>query len=129
MKHLALTLSLALVSIAGCKKKDDTTAPAAGDKTTPAAGDKAAPGGDKPDVADVDCEKMTTHNVEVLMKDAVQGKTDEQAKTMQDSMKAQHGAMVKACEDEKGTKKLTHKQYDCILASQSTTELTSCVTN
>jgi hypothetical protein len=43
-------------------------------------------------------------------------------------MTAQHATMVKACEDEKGTKKLTHKQYDCILASGSTAELTACVT-
>lgn len=122
-----IVVALALLSVAACGKKSDDKAPAA-DKM---AGDKVGPGTTGPagaDNADVDCEKMTTHNVAVLMKDATAGKTDDEKKQMTDAITAQHATMVKACEDEKGTKKLTHKQYDCILASQSTAELTACVT-
>jgi hypothetical protein len=119
-----LVVIAALVAFAGCKTKDGSgDKPAAGDKM--ASGDTPAAGSD--DVATVDCEKMTTHNVEVLMKDATAGKSDAEKKTMMDSITGQHATMVKACEDEKGTKKLTHKQYDCILASQSTVELTACL--
>ena len=133
MKHIALGLSLAftLLSSSACKKSDggkaDDKAAPAGEREASPKGDKAAPAG-KDDFADVDCEKMTTHNVEVLMKEAVKGKTDDEAKQMMEAMKTQHATMVKACEDEKGTKKLTHKQYDCILAASTTTELAACVT-
>ena len=122
MKHIALALGL-LLAFTGCKKKDEGAK--VDDKAAPAADDKA---GDKADVADVDCEKMTTHSVAVILKDASVGKSEAEVKTLSDGMAAQHAVMVKACDDEKGTKKLTHKQYDCILASQSTAELTACVT-
>jgi len=110
MKHLALALLLAATA---CSKKSDAPA-----------GDKAAAAGD---VADVDCEKMTTHTVEVLIKDALKDKSEAEVKQATEAMKSKHGEMVKACESEKGTKKLTHKQYDCLLAAPTMKELAACV--
>jgi len=114
MKHLAL--ALALLSTTACSKKSDA----------PAAGDKAAPGA-AGDFADVDCDKMTTHTVGLLVAEATKGKSDAEVKQMTDAMAAKHGEMVKACEDEKGTKKLTHKQYDCLLAAPTAKDLAACV--
>jgi hypothetical protein len=79
-----------------------------------------------PAYADVDCERLMSHLAEVVIADAEQNKPDQVAE-MKRQMAEGHAKFVAACEREKDQKKLTPKQYACVLASKSLTEMAGCM--
>jgi len=107
MRRTIVTGIAALALACACSKKDDK-------------------GGKDGEWAVVDCEKMMVHVSEILTADAVKGKPADQAEAIKKQVAAKHGEVVAACEKEKGTKKLTQKQYDCIMAAKDAAEMGGC---
>ncbi len=115
------------------KKPDTKTAPnkeaakdkpAADDKTsdtkTAVATDKAkAPAGDW---AVVDCKKLTPHMANLM----VQMQPPARRAAVEKQIKTRMPMMVKACEAEKGKKKLTKAQYKCLLAAKNIGAAQAC---
>lgn len=116
MKKLLLSISLC-AAVTACSKKDDAPV------------NKEAMNAPKGDLADVDCEKMTTHTTELLVKAKIAADklSDDDAAKLKESMTANHDKMVKSCEDEKSTKPMTKKQYACYLEKTDFTEAASCL--
>lgn len=116
---VSVLVAVGLLSFAACGKKDDKAAPA---------GDKGDKGDKSGEWADVDCDKMVDHVGDVLIAEGTKGKSDADVAAAKAKMKEQHATMVAACVKDKPTKKLTHKQYDCLMAAQSGADMQKCMT-
>lgn len=124
MKKLLLSVSLC-AAVFACSKKDGEKA-----KTDEApVVNKEAANADKKDLADVDCEKMTTHSVELMVKAKVEADhlSEADTKTLNDQIAAKHDEFVKACNDQKSTKPMTKKQYDCYMEKSTMTDAAACL--
>jgi hypothetical protein len=76
--------------------------------------------------ADVDCEKLIAHVAPILLQQATTGQSAADVAKAEDKMKSQRPQMVAACVKEKPTKKMTHRQYDCMLAATRASDLGAC---
>jgi hypothetical protein len=110
LRVLAVAL-LATLALPACKKDAASAAGAAG----------ASAG-----FADVDCNKMIDHMVDVLLREGTQGQSAAQVDSAHQKMKEQRPTMVAACEKEKPVKRLTQAQYDCLMKASSTAEMSGC---
>jgi hypothetical protein len=113
MLRLRLILVAAALALTACKKE---AASAAG----------AAASDDAVKYADVDCDKMIDHMVDVLLREGSQGQSAAQRAAGRQKMKDQRPTMIAACVKEQPVKKLTQTQYDCLMKASSTAEMSGC---
>ena len=115
-------VGMAVLLSAGCSK--DKKEGGAGSGSAAAGGAAAsAKGGEW---ADVDCGKMIDHMVHLMLNDPTHAVAEAQKADIEAKLTAQRPTLIKACEDEKPTKKLTPAQYDCILGAKTMLEMSGC---
>ena len=115
-------VGMAVLLSAGCSK--DKKEAGAGSGSAAAGGAAAsAKGGEW---ADVDCGKMIDHMVHLMLNDPTHAVAEAQKADIEAKLTAQRPTLIKACEDEKPTKKLTPAQYDCILGAKTMLEMSGC---
>jgi len=121
----ALALVVVLLPVLGCgKKKDDKAGSSSGGGGGGGGAGATASGGE---YADVDCEKMVNHVVDLMLNDPTHAPPPEQKAALKAKLEGEHAKLVQACVDERGVKKLTHKQYDCILNAKSMVDMGACM--
>lgn len=133
--RLSIAAGIIALALAACGKKDgDDKADDKAEKHHKHDKDK---GGDKDKSEDkgggggggewatVDCPKLMDHVAEIAIAEAIKQKPD-QADNIKKTMTAQRDKVIAACEKEKGSKKMTPKQYDCVMNAKTMMEMGGC---
>jgi hypothetical protein len=111
VRRIILLIAVASFAGAGCKKGASAAADGVDDQAR---------------YADVDCDRMIDHMVEVLLREGTQGQPAAQVRAATQKMQEQRPTMIAACTKEKPVKKLTREQYDCLMKASSTAEMSGC---
>jgi len=110
----------------GCSKSGDKKAGGGSGSAAAAAGGAAGDNAKGGEWADVDCGKMIDHMVHLMLNDPTHAVAAAQKADIEAKLTAQRPTLIKACEDEKPTKRLTPAQYDCILGAKTMLEMSGC---
>ena len=75
--------------------------------------------------AEVDCGRMTDHMIDVLAREGrARGASEVQA--ARDKLVAQREALVAGCLKDRPTRRLTDRQYACLLDAETTEAMSHC---
>ncbi|MCE9575474.1 MAG: hypothetical protein K8W52_20140 [Deltaproteobacteria bacterium] len=87
----------------------------------------AACGHDDPGTAyaEVDCGRMTDHMIDVLAREGG-GRGASEVQAARDKLVAQRQALVTGCLKDRPTRRLTERQYTCLLDAETTEAMSHC---
>ncbi|MCC6998721.1 MAG: hypothetical protein IT370_29185 [Deltaproteobacteria bacterium] len=124
MRGAILTGCVTALLAIGCGKSGDKKEGGGGGSGSATAAAGASDKGGQ--WADVDCGKMIDHMVHLMLNDPTHAVAAAQKADIEAKLTAQRPTLIKACEDEKPTKRLTPAQYDCILGAKTMMEMSGC---
>ncbi len=117
---------LAVLLATGCSKDKNKEGGGGSGSAAATAGGTPGASAKGGEWADVDCGKMIDHMVHLMLNDPTHAVAEAQKADIEAKLTAQRPTLIKACEDEKPTKRLTPTQYDCILGAKTMLEMSGC---
>ncbi len=76
--------------------------------------------------AEVDCARMTDHMIDVLVRDGAAARSAADVEVARGKMVAQRDALVAGCEKDRPTRRLSQRQYACLLDADTTEAMSHC---